>query len=152
MNISHRAFWNRAGKWAFALLFVLGGAGHFVKTDFYMKMMPPYLPFHRTLVLASGVIEIMLGVLLLIPGFSRIAAWGLIALLIAVFPANIHVYRHQEWFPLPPIVHLLRLPFQGVLMLWAYAYARPDPLKQDRSAARVQEHGHGTPPSTPSGR
>jgi uncharacterized membrane protein len=112
------------GKWAFAALFVVGGVGHFVATDFYVKMMPPYLPLHRTLVLLSGVIEIVLGILLLVPKTSRFAAWGLIALLIAVFPANIHVYRHQEMFPLPSIVHLLRLPLQGVLILWAYSYTR----------------------------
>jgi uncharacterized membrane protein len=54
----------------------------------------------------------------------RLAAWGIIALLIAVFPANIHVYQHQELFPLPWFVHLLRLPLQGVLILWAFAYTR----------------------------
>jgi uncharacterized membrane protein len=119
-----RKTWRLAGKLAFAALFVLGGLGHFVATDFYMKMMPPYLPLHRTLVLLSGVIEIVLGILLVVPMTSRLAAWGLIALLIAVFPANIHVYRHQEMFPLPPIVHLLRLPMQGLLIAWAYAYTR----------------------------
>jgi uncharacterized membrane protein len=112
------------GKWAFAALFIVGGVGHFVATDFYMKIMPPYLPFHWSLVILSGVIEIALGVLLLIPRCSRLAAWGLIALLIAIFPANIHVYLHQESFPLPAIVHLLRLLLQGVLILWAYAYTR----------------------------
>jgi uncharacterized membrane protein len=119
-----RKAWVLLGKSAFATLFVLGGAGHFVATDFYVKMMPTYLSLHRTLVLLSGIIEILLGVLLLVPRTSTFAAWGLIALLIAVFPANIHVYRHQELFPLPPFVHLLRLPMQAVLILWAYAYTR----------------------------
>jgi uncharacterized membrane protein len=112
------------GKLALAALFVVGGVGHFVATNFYMKMMPPYLPLPQTLVLLSGIIEILLGVLLLVPKTSTYAAWGLIAQLIAVFPVNIHVYRYQEVFPLPPIVHLLRLPLQGVLILWAYAYTR----------------------------
>jgi uncharacterized membrane protein len=87
--------WMLVGKWLFATLFVLGGGGHFVATDFYVKMMPPYLPLHRTLVLLSGIIEIILGILLLAPKTSRFAAWELIALLIAVLPANIHVFRHQ---------------------------------------------------------
>jgi uncharacterized membrane protein len=112
------------GKWLFAALFVAGGIGHFVATDFYLKLMPPYIPWHRPLVLISGVCELALGVLLLVPATSRFAAWGLIALLIAVFPANIHAYRHQEMFPLPPLVHLLRLPLQGVLIYWAYLYTR----------------------------
>jgi len=124
MMAKWRTTWILVGKWAFATLFVLGGAGHFVATDFYEKMMPPYLPLHRTLVLLSGVIEIALGILLVVPRTSKRAAWGLIALLIAIFPANIHVYRHQEMFPLSPLVHALRLPIQGLLILWAYAYTR----------------------------
>ncbi|MDR3633215.1 MAG: DoxX family protein [Isosphaeraceae bacterium] len=112
------------GKWLFAALFVVGGVGHFVATDFYMKIIPPYLPFHRSLVLLSGVIEIALGVLLLVPQFSRLAAWGLVALLIAVFPANIYVYQHQALFPLLPLVHALRLPMQGVLIFWALLHTR----------------------------
>jgi uncharacterized membrane protein len=119
-----RKTWILAGRLAFAALFVLGGLGHFVATGFYVKMIPPYLPSHRALVLLSGVIEIVLGILLLVPRTSRLAAWGLIALLIAVFPANIHVYRHQEMFPLPPMIHWLRLPMQGVLIAWAFAYTR----------------------------
>src|SRR3954452_24761358 len=112
------------GKWAFATLFVIAGIGDFVATDVYLRIMPPYLPWHRPLVLLSGIIEIALGVLLLVPLTSTFAAWGLIALLIAVFPANIHLYLHQEIWPLPPIVHLLRLPLQAVLILWAFAYTR----------------------------
>jgi uncharacterized membrane protein len=112
------------GKWAFAALFIVSGIGHFVATDFYMKMMPPYLGLHRALVLLSGLIEIVLGIMLVAPRTSRLAAWGLVALLIAVLPANLHVYRHQELLRLPPIVHLLRLPLQGLLILWALAYTR----------------------------
>ena len=62
------------GKWAFAALFIAGGVGHFVKTDLYTKIMPPYLPYHRALVLLSGVFEVVLGVLLLVPTTSRHAA------------------------------------------------------------------------------
>ncbi len=112
------------GRWAFTALFVLGGVGHFVKTDIYLKIMPPYLPYHRSLVLLSGVIEIALGILLLVPATSRPAAWGLIALLLAVFPANIYMFQHPGRFPIPPTLLLLRLPLQGVLILWAYAYTR----------------------------
>ena len=89
-----------------------------------LEDLPSYLPLHLPIVLVSGVIEIILGILLLMPRYSRLAAWGIIALLIAVFPANIHVYHHQQMFPLPSIVHLLRLPLQGVLILWALAYTR----------------------------
>jgi uncharacterized membrane protein len=122
---SHRLkSWARAGRWVFAALFVVAGAGHLVATDAFARIMPPYLPLHRPLVIVSGIIEIALGILLLVARTSRIAAWGLIALLVAVFPANIQLFRHQELLPLPPLVHLLRLPLQAVLILWAYAYAR----------------------------
>lgn len=111
-------------KSVFAALFILGGVGHFVATDTYMKIMPPYLPFHRALVLLSGVFEVALGVLLLVPATSRLAAWGLIALLVAVFPANVYMFQNAEKFNLSPTLLLLRLPLQAVLILWAFAYTR----------------------------
>ncbi len=119
-----RKLWYLVGKRVFAALFIIAGISHFVATGFFLKIMPPYLPFHLTLVLVSGLIEIILGILLLVPSYSRLAAWGIIALLIAVFPANIYVYQHQELFPLPGLLHLLRLPLQGILILWAFAYTR----------------------------
>ncbi|HKV06663.1 MAG TPA: MauE/DoxX family redox-associated membrane protein [Thermoanaerobaculia bacterium] len=112
-------------KWIFGLLFVLAGIAHFVRPDVYMKIMPPYLPWHRELVYLSGFFEIVLGVLFLIPRFTAPAAWGLIALLIAVFPANLHMARHAELYPgIPPVLLWLRLPLQGLLIAWAYAYTR----------------------------
>jgi uncharacterized membrane protein len=119
-----RSVWKLAGKWLFGVLFVVAGANHFRSPGMYMKIMPPYLPFHRPLVLLSGVFEIALGALLLVPEVSWLAAWGLIALLIAVFPANIYLYQHQEILPGPPLLHLLRLPLQGVLIGWAWLYTK----------------------------
>lgn len=112
-------------KYLMAIFMVGAGTMHFVKPDFYMKIMPPYLPLHLELVYPSGVFEIALGLLLLVPRFSRFAAWGIIALLIAIFPANIYVYRHQELVPAAPLVHLLRLPLQAVFILWAFWHTRP---------------------------
>ena len=97
---------------------------HFVKPGFYVQIMPPYLPLHLELVYLSGVCEIVLGILLLIPRYSRLAAWGIIALLIAVFPANIYVYQNQHVLAAPPVFHLLRLPLQGLFILWAYWHTR----------------------------
>lgn len=115
------------GRVAFGLIFIVAGVMHFTEERFFLRIMPPYLPYHRFLVHFSGIAEILLGVLLLIPSTSRLAAWGLIALLIAVFPANIHVYQNQDLVPAGPMVHTLRLVFQVILILWAYWYTRPDP-------------------------
>ncbi len=109
----------------FGVLFILAGLNHFRDPDFYVKIMPPYLPWHLELVYASGVCEVALGVLLLIPRFSVLAAWGLIALLIAVFPANLHMALHpDDYTQISPLVLWLRLPLQGVLIAWAYWFTR----------------------------
>jgi uncharacterized membrane protein len=111
-------------KYLLALFMVGAGTLHFINPDFYLKIMPPYLPLHMELVYLSGFCEIALGLLLLVPRVSRFAAWGIIALLLAVFPANIYVYQHQDVLPAPPIMHLLRLPLQGVFILLAYWHTR----------------------------
>lgn len=112
-------------KWLFGILFILAGINHFVKTDFYVAIMPPYLPWHLELVYLSGVLEVLLGAMLLVPKFTVLAAWGLIALLIAVFPANVHMAMHPELYPsIPAIALWLRLPLQGVLVAWAYWFTR----------------------------
>ncbi len=111
-------------KYLLATFMITAGIMHFVNTAFYLKIMPPYLPLPKELVLLSGVAEVLLGVLLLVPQTSRLAAWGIVALLIAVFPANIYLYQHQEILPASPIIHLLRLPLQGVFVLWAFWHTR----------------------------
>lgn len=117
-------------KLLLAIFMIGAGSIHFAKPGFYLKIMPPYLPWHRTLVYLSGFFEMALGALLLVPKMSRLAAWGIFALLIAIFPANIYVFRHQKIVPAPPIVHLLRLPLQGVFLLWAYWHTRADTSKR----------------------
>lgn len=113
-------------QWLFALLFVLAGLNHFRNPDFYVTIMPPYLPRHRDLVYLSGVAEIVLGVLLVIPRTTVLAAWGLIALLIAVFPANVHMALRAEEYPrFAPALIYARLPLQALLLAWAYWYTRP---------------------------
>ena len=66
---NRRKLWYLVGKRTFAALFITAGVGHFVATDFFLKIMLPYLPFHLPLVLVSGVIEILLGILLLVPRY-----------------------------------------------------------------------------------
>ena len=109
-----------------AVFYVAAGVNHFVDPDFYLNIMPPYLPWHLELVYLSGGIEIVLGVALLIPPISRWAAWGVIALLLAVFPANIYLYQNPQLMPdVSETFHLIRLPLQGVAILWAFWHTRP---------------------------
>lgn len=112
-------------KWLLGILFVLAGVNHFAQPDLYVRIMPPYLPWHRQLVFSSGVAEVALGVLLLVPKCTALAAWGLIALLLAVFPANLHMALNAELYPeLSPVVLWSRLPLQGVFIAWAYWHTR----------------------------
>src|SRR5471030_1021204 len=78
-----------------SLLFLLAGVLHFVYPKTYLRMMPPYVPAPLAMVYISGVCEILGGAGLLIPVTRSMAAWGLIALLIAVFPANVHMALHH---------------------------------------------------------
>ena len=113
----------------FAAFFVIAGVTHFTNREFFISIVPPYLPWPEMLVYVSGVVEIVLGVLLLVPSMMRIAAWGLIALLIAVFPANIHMAMNPQLYPDTPYTALLiRLPLQGVMVAIAYWFTRPTNL------------------------
>ncbi len=110
-------------KLVLAVLMVGAGLNHFRAPRMYERIMPPYLPWHGPLVFWSGVAEVLLGVGLLIPQTSRLAAWGLIALFIAVFPANLYMVQHPERFrKIPRALLWLRLPLQGVLIFWAWQY------------------------------
>ncbi len=118
----------RISAYVLGSLFVAAGANHFLKKSFYVRIMPPYIPLPRLMVEASGVCEMGLGAAILWPRFRRRAAWGLIALLAAVFPANVHMALHPEQFPeFKPALLWGRLPLQGVLVAWAYWHTRPRP-------------------------
>lgn len=112
--------------WVMGVAYVAAGVMHFVAPDFYLPMMPPYLPWHLELVYLSGLAEIVLGVAVLVPATRVAAAWGIILLLIAVFPANMHIALHNV--PLggaaegAGLANWIRLPFQAVLIVWAWWY------------------------------
>jgi uncharacterized membrane protein len=113
-------------KYLLAVFFILAGANHFREPGFYVKIMPAYLPWPWLLVYLSGGFEMLLGALVLIPGISRLAGWGLIALLIAVFPANLQMVLHPELYPqFPPVLLWLRLPLQCVFIAWVYWCTQP---------------------------
>ena len=115
-------------RYLLGMSFMAAGTNHFWHTAFYVAMMPPYLPLHLALVYLSGAAEIGLGALLLFRHWQVLAGWGLIALSVAVFPANVHMALHPELFPeFSPTGLWLRLPLQGVVLAWAWCYTRrPD--------------------------
>lgn len=109
-----------------ALLYIAAGVNHFVNAEFYLRIMPPYLPLHEEAVFWSGVAEIILGVGLLIPQTRVWSAWGTIALLIAVYPANIYSYTNLMGTGDPKeMIALIRLPFQFLFIWWAWIYTKP---------------------------
>jgi uncharacterized membrane protein len=115
----------RVLNWLLGLFFMGAGINHFLRADFYVGIMPPYLPWHRELVYLSGVCEILLGFLVLVPPCRVLAAWGLVALLIAVFPANVHMAMHADQYPaFSSVILWARLPLQAVLIAWAYWFTR----------------------------
>ena len=111
-------------RWLLAALFAFAGAMHFVKPDTYASVVPPYLPQPRLLVAISGVCEILGAVgVLLPPPLRQAAGWGLILLLVAVFPANVQMALHPApvgGHLIKPIWLYLRLPLQAVLIAWVY--------------------------------
>lgn len=122
-------------KLLLAVFFVAAGVNHFVNPDFYLKIMPPYLPWHLGLVYLSGALEVLFGAMLLVPRYSRPGAWGIIAVLIGVFPANIHMAVNSHLYPdISPVALWLRLPLQAVLIAWAYWFTRSEASKAARAA------------------
>jgi uncharacterized membrane protein len=112
-----------AARWVLALFMIVAGVNHFLAPEIYLGMMPAWLPFKAAANVISGAAEIAGGLGLLIPRFRRAAAWGLIALLIAVFPANIQVALQGTMPGLenaPPALLWLRLLFQPVFIAWVW--------------------------------
>ena len=107
---------------AFSIFFIGAGLDHLVNPEFYLSIMPPIFPMHSEAVLISGVLEIVGGIAVLMPGLRRAAGWGIFVLLIAVYPANIYMALYPELFP---SIHsgflYFRLPLQFLFLYWAYS-------------------------------
>ena len=107
--------------WLAAVFFVSAGLLHFLTPEPYLRIMPPYIPWHRAMVESSGAAEIAGGVGLVIPAVRRFAAWWLVALLIAVFPANVYMATNDIAMGsahLPAWALWGRLPLQAVFIWW----------------------------------
>ncbi|QIP17183.1 DoxX family protein [Spirosoma aureum] len=105
-----------------AFIYIAAGLNHFINPKTYLSIMPPYIPAHSMLVMLSGVAEVLLGIGLLFPATRSLSAWGLILLLIAVFPANVYMATASRFRKFPVWLRWARLPIQGLLIWWAYQY------------------------------
>jgi uncharacterized membrane protein len=121
----------RALRYVMGLTYALAGVLHFVAPNVYEQVVPPQLPKPRTLVYLSGIAEVGLGLGLLFERTRNVSAWGLVALLVAVFPANVYMAVADdlelegvpEQFSDPSDAALwARLPLQAVLVAWAWWY------------------------------
>lgn len=102
-----------------AVFFIGAGVNHFLNPAVYLTMMPPYLPYPELLNYVSGAAEVAGGIGILVPNLRWLAGWGLIALLVAVFPANVHLAMNG-WtaYDVPTWVLWTRLPLQAVFIAW----------------------------------
>lgn len=106
-----------------ASLYILAGLNHFRVPRIYMRMIPSSFPSPKILNAVSGIAEIAFAIMLCIPLLSPLAAWGIIILLIAIFPANVYMYTNDKaGMGLPKWVRLVRLPLQIALIYWAWIY------------------------------
>jgi len=120
-------FLKYAGLFVVFAWFMLGGMGHFLNTEFFVLIMPPYIPpfLHKPLVFFSGVFEVLFAMAVLVPLFRKWAGYLLIALTIAVTPANVHMWQNPELFNMDETMLLLRLMFQVVLIAIIWLSTRP---------------------------
>ena len=119
-------WWKKLVLFGLAAFFINAGVGHFVNPDFYLSIMPPAFPLHPASVYISGFFEVLGGVCVLIPRLRKIAGWGLVALLVAVYPANIYMAITPEVFPDIHVALLyVRLVFQFLFFYWAFSVTRP---------------------------
>ncbi|MDQ6814459.1 MAG: DoxX family protein [Bacteroidota bacterium] len=115
-----------------AVLYMAAGINHFRSPDFYYRIMPRYLPYPYELIYISGICESFLGILLFFRPTRSVAAWGIVVLLLAVFPANIQMLVNYIQEHNPRLwVAIIRLPLQLPLIWWAYSFtsARKRSLK-----------------------
>ena len=106
-----------------SIFYVVVGIKHFIEPEYFLSIVPPYLPYHLELVYVSGLFEVLFGILILLPKYRYYGAIGLILLLIAVFPANIYLAQNeiaQEAIGATQEIAMWRLPIQGILIWIAY--------------------------------
>ena len=119
---------------ALALFMVAAGVLHFAATGAYVRIMPDYLPWHRELVYLSGAFQILFGLGLLWRKTRQAAGLCIILLFLAVLPANINMALRDiqpASFQIPAFLLWARVPFQFVLIYWAWRVSRPASSREE---------------------
>ncbi len=110
-------------QYLMGILLVLAGMNHFRKPKLYERIVPSYIPAAGTVVMLSGVLEMVLGFMLMNKNSQTEAAWGIIIMLILFIPAHIYMLQNEKAsLNLPKWALILRFPLQLALMFWAYQY------------------------------
>lgn len=110
-------------QYLLGVLFILAGMNHFRKPKIYEQIIPPYIPAHSSMVLLSGIAEMILGFMILNKNTQTVAAWGIIIMLLLFIPIHIYMIQNEKAaMKLPKWVLILRLPLQFGLIYWAYLY------------------------------
>ncbi len=115
---------NQLSLYIMGAIYIIAGLNHFRAPKFYLPMMPPYIPQHHLMIGLSGVAEILLGAILLWPVTQRLAAWGIILMLLVFFTVHIYMFQARDtvFASIPNWMIIARLPMQFILIAWAYIY------------------------------
>jgi uncharacterized membrane protein len=128
-------------QYLLAVFFIFGGVMHFVNPEFYLPMMPPYIPAHEFMVMLSGVTEIVAGIMLAIPKTTKAGAWFIIAHLVIFF--SVHIYMIQEaateFSDVPLAALWIRIPVQFLFIAWAFWFTRDTIAKQENTPDSTSE-------------
>jgi uncharacterized membrane protein len=150
----------RSGRRLMGAIYVFAGVTHFLAPDSFARAVPPEFPRPRALVYLSGLAEIALGTGLQFDRTRRASAWGVVALLVAVFPANVYMATDDvavefvpDWFAgVARAGAWARLPLQAVLVLWAWRHTLPDPGPEaERNAGAGERSAAGERATGPDG-
>jgi uncharacterized membrane protein len=121
------------------VFFIFGGVNHFRVPDFYLKIMPDYIPAHAFVVQLSGVTEVIAGIMLLVPATSVWGAWFIVAHLVVFFTVHFWMIQHAEdrYSDVPLALLWFRIVLQVVFIVWALWFVTPDAPKPGKTAAEV---------------
>ena len=128
-NLHYRRILKEFCLLVLSFLYISVGVKHFTNPDFFLAIMPPYVPYHKFMVNLSGVLEIVFGLMMIFRKTRFYGCWGIIFLLIAVFPANIYLYNSeiaQNILYITKREALIRLPYQFTLLLFAFWHSKKE--------------------------